>query len=504
MISHGIRMSWGSFLMLATMGAGMVSCSAEGEGAQSAETDSTSSVQIALTTVPSSAQCIRITATPTSGSATVRTFPVTAGSALSGLQFGKLAPGAYTITGDAFNVSCSSIGNTVGDWLGDSVSLALRSGVTPTVTLTFRKSPSLTANANFLNNVFGVAVGLPNTFVATDTGIVQAGALNSSSTFTRSSYSTFDSTMAAGNAIVSITSTYNGACAARADGTVWCWGYSYKGELGPNLGVGSSTTTPVQVTGLTGATQVAAGAYHTCAVGTGYSGAGIYCWGDNSNGQLGVGATVTSSTSPVCNYAGSFKSVASGLYSGYAVNQLGQVASWGYNASGQLGDGTTTSRYSVFISTESPVQTVTAGWNHACSLRVDGSVRCWGENVNGQLGIGTTSSSYTPVLVSGLTARQLTAGAFHTCAINSSGQTLCWGLNASGQLGDGTNTTRLVPTSTTLGGVALTSIFGGTYAYTTCGLTASTDLYCWGSNNYGNLGDGTRNAAFLPLRVTLQ
>lgn len=486
-------------LALASLSIGSAGCGSSDGPAQNGEVEDTASVEVALTTVPASALCIRITATPASGAATTRTFAVTGGATSANLQVGKLLSGNYTLSGDAFNVACASIGNSVGDWIADPVAVTLRTGSAGNVTLTFRKSSQLTTNANFVSNVQGVALGLPNTFVATDGGILQTGAVNGSKVLVRTNFAAFDSTSVPGNAVASLAATYNGACAARVDGTVWCWGTSYNGELGP----GGSSTTPLQVTGLTGATQVSAGMYHACALANGAGGVGVYCWGDNSYGQLGV-TSPSNSRVPLQAYAGYFKTIACGQFSTYAVYMTGQLYSWGSNSDGQLGDGTTTQRSNPVSTTESPVQTVVAGYWHACAMRVDGSVRCWGNNGVGQLGNGTTSGSYTPVQVSGLTARQLVAGAAHNCAVNSAGQTVCWGNNVLGQIGDGTNVNRLTPTAPVLGTTLLTSLAGGSYAYTTCGLTAGSDLYCWGGNNYGNLGDGTNNAAFLPVKVQLQ
>jgi len=96
-------------------------------------------------------------------------------------------------------------------------------------------------------------------------------------------------------------STSNGACAARADGTLWCWGYNNYGELGAGIALGATSATPIQVSGLTGVTLLASGRYQICALGSVGGNASLYCWGSNTAGQLGDGTT-NSSSPPVSTY----------------------------------------------------------------------------------------------------------------------------------------------------------------------------------------------------------
>ncbi len=96
---------------------------------------------------------------------------------------------------------------------------------------------------------------------------------------------------------------------------------------------------------------------------------------------------------------------------------------------------------------------------------------------------------------------QLAAGEAHTCARTSAGQVYCWGLNNNGQLGDGTTLNRQAPTLVALpsGVTGFTRIAAGSLH--TCGLTASGALYCWGDNLLGQLGDGTNTDRLQPVRV---
>lgn len=476
------------------------------------ESGATASVEVALATVPTSTQCIRLTTTPTTGAAIVNNFTVTAGSSSASLTIGKLAAGNYTVSGEAFNASCNNVSG-IGDWIADPVPATMQRGVTTSVTLTFRKSNPLKATANFVNNVLNVSLGNSTTYVVTDGGLLTSGwqpGTGSTPTFVRRAFTMFDGTATPGNTITSFASSFSAFCAARADGTVWCWGTNNYGELGSIVPLGGSTATPTQFAGLTNVRQLSAGYGQMCAVTTADI---VSCWGRNDHGQLGNGTTINATTPQALG--GAVKSVTCGTDATYLVRADGTVSAFGYNGTGQLGDGTTTDRLSpVPVTGEVPVQAVAAGRYHACSLRVDNSVRCWGSNVNGQLGNGTTTSSPTPVLVSGFTARQISAGYTHTCAIDKNGYPYCWGDNSDGLLGDASVTDATYPSRVggTVGGVVggptnniqFTSLATGSMAAHQCGISVSTDLWCWGANNYGQLGEGTTVDPFLPVKPLLQ
>ncbi len=144
---------------------------------------------------------------------------------------------------------------------------------------------------------------------------------------------------------------------------------------------------------------------------------------------------------------------------------------------------------------------VAAGFAHTCALLDDGHVKCWGANEHGQLGDGTTADSAVPVDVPLAGVTVVAAGFVHTCAIAGvDGQVYCWGDNTTGSIGDGTTTRRLTPTLVKgLPGPATAIAAGGgetggapspAYYGHSCAVAAS-QIWCWGSNDSGQLGDGS-------------
>lgn len=174
----------------------------------------------------------------------------------------------------------------------------------------------------------------------------------------------------------------------------------------------------------------------------------------------------------------------------------GTVRCWGANGFGQLGVGKNTLIASSPITVPglSDVVHVAAGGDHSCALTALGGVWCWGRNISGQLGNGSTANSLSPVAIDAFLKEdpdpvvQVALGQAHSCALKSSGELYCWGANASGQLGDGTAENRLVPTPIELSNPGKDVALG---AYHTCVVDKLDKALCWGANADGQLGDGT-------------
>lgn len=321
----------------------------------------------------------------------------------------------------------------------------------------------------------------------------------------------------------------NHMCAVNS-GLAACWGDNAYGQLGRASGNTTSSNRPVQVATFYAAltpSQIAAGAQSTCAIADNLA----LCWGDNSNGQLGD-STTTMRTVPAPlsggrSVAPKATAVSDALYN-KSVTQIqvggmfacaianGAVYCWGNNTYGQLGNNSTTqSNVPVAVfNTSGPLQNKTVtqialGNEHACAI-ADGAAYCWGRNNYGQLGTGNTTNSSVPIAVStstGMSGKVVTnilnGGYSHTCAV-ADGQAYCWGRNNYGQLGDNSSTDRTSPTAVNVSGVlsgkGVTQLIGGD-SYT-CSV-ANGRAYCWGDNSFGQLGinSSTPVNTLIPYRV---
>ena len=296
--------------------------------------------------------------------------------------------------------------------------------------------------------------------------------------------------------VVAISAGGRHTCALSRGGAVKCWGGNDYGQLGDGTS-GTNRLTPVDVVGIAGGVvAVSAGKDHTCAL---TSGGAVKCWGGNDYGQLGDGTSGTSRLTPVDVFglAAGVVAISAGQDHTCALTSGGAMKCWGWNALGQLGDGTIwTDRLAPVdvVGLTSGVVAISAGWWHTCALTSSGAVKCWGSNNYGQLGDGTSGASrLTPVDVVGLASGVVaaSAGGDRTCALTGNGAVKCWGYNELGQLGDGTSgTLRLTPVDVV--GLASGVVVVSAGKDHTCALTSSGAVKCWGDNNSGQLGDGTR------------
>jgi alpha-tubulin suppressor-like RCC1 family protein len=315
-------------------------------------------------------------------------------------------------------------------------------------------------------------------------------------------------------------------CGSRFDGTVWCWGRNDKGQVGNDL-TGADEDLPVQVVGAGGAglfadaTEVVAGTSHSCAVKTDGT---VWCWGLNDRGQLGDNTTGDSDFPvQVVGVGGSgtlanVTSISAGLSHTCAAKTDNTAWCWGHNTNGQLGDNTGSNSITPVqvagaggSGTLADVSTVSAGSIHTCAAKTDGTAWCWGRNDRGQLGDNTTSDSDFPVQVVGAggsgtlaDVSTVSAGLVHTCAAKTDGTAWCWGRNDKGQLGDGIGSDSITPVQVAgAGGIGtianVTTISVGLSH--TCVSKSDNTAWCWGLNNLGQLGDNTTSDSDFPVQV---
>ncbi|WP_426733969.1 RCC1 domain-containing protein [Myxococcus faecalis] len=292
-------------------------------------------------------------------------------------------------------------------------------------------------------------------------------------------------------------------CAVLEGGTVRCWGDNTSGQLGQaSL---SSSLEPLDVGGVgSNVLTVASGEAHTCAL---HAGGQVTCWGDNSRLQLGASEVSGRSYTPVevRGLPANLTVLAAGAYHTCAATTAGEAWCWGDNTYGELGDGLAgVGLKSPPVRARSlalPVRALTAGKGHTCARVGDGAVECWGFNASGALGDDTALDSTVPVRPVGLTAdmRQVRAGTGFTCALSAEGRVRCWGLNEAGQLGDGTRVHRAAPVD--VSGLANEVVDLGTGVTSTCTVLRDGRVQCWGANAAGQLGDGTQTERAGPVEV---
>lgn len=310
------------------------------------------------------------------------------------------------------------------------------------------------------------------------------------------------------------------ACAVSTAGAAFCWGENDFGQLGN--GATEPSGVPVAVAGGLRFTQISAGWRFTCGVTEDHD---AYCWGRGLWGQLGDGQTSQSSTPVRVLGEVAFESIQAGtnnLACGLAHD--GSVYCWGLNWRGEVGSSTNEFCGPDTVRLEcasSPVQVTTgggalfrdvaAGNSYACGVLVDGAMYCWGRNTEGQLGSGSSDDcpgAAIPEPCTRVPARvpgehrfvTVTAGNNHTCGTTESGAAVCWGRNRFGELGDGSIGTTANPPTIVRGGLTFVSVSAG--ASHTCGAVASGTLYCWGINDFGQLGDGTGHIGLTPVAVS--
>ena len=308
----------------------------------------------------------------------------------------------------------------------------------------------------------------------------------------------------------------NHSCALVTGGAVNCWGDNSSGQLGNATFTNSNI--PVRVTGLDGvnvrATAVSAGEAHSCAL---LVGGAVWCWGLNATGQLGNATIITSNVPVAVSGLDGVSNVATQVSAGAghtcAVLSTGALNCWGSNETAQLGDNSTTnSNVPIATSTIDGVTLratqVSAGYLHTCAVLQSGAAMCWGDNTSGQLGINaTTAQVNTPASVvttaMSTAVASVSAGYLHTCVVLVNGAVWCWGDNSSGQLGINSSVTNKITPTIVVGldGIALISTHVASATSHTCARIQSGGLRCWGYNFYGALGTGNTNDARSPVTV---
>jgi alpha-tubulin suppressor-like RCC1 family protein len=269
---------------------------------------------------------------------------------------------------------------------------------------------------------------------------------------------------------------------AQVDSRLYCWGEGGQGSTG--TGTLQDALIPTAVSGSRTYTRVAAGLQFTCAIG---SDSRAYCFGNNGSGQTGSGIGSNTSTPQQVTSSELFRDISTGVTGACALSTSGRPICWG---AGQLpSDFSNNLVFSQIAGAP--------GGGHACGLTGDGIAYCWGRNNWGQLGNNSTTDSGVPVQTfTAERFIAIAVGEDHTCGLSQNGP-MCWGRASNGQLGSPL-ISPVEPLEGCPGGVCRRSptfIEAGTdlvtidaYQHSTCGVSSEGEIWCWGVDN-GNLGN---------------
>jgi alpha-tubulin suppressor-like RCC1 family protein len=269
----------------------------------------------------------------------------------------------------------------------------------------------------------------------------------------------------------------DGTCGITYTRELFCWGDNSEGQLGNGTymnrgGLSGPVPWPTGIVNIGSITSAAATDYVSCAITAAYGAPTAICWGSGDHGRLGNNSVDGTNVPGFVQTAENFWQVTASTSHTCALAADSSAYCWGR----------------VYGGSPMPVmpgirfRSIGAGYDHTCGLSVDGLAYCWGLNSNGVLGNDTATAGE---VAGGHGFASLAAGDLHACGIASDSTAYCWGQGAWGQLGSGDTADAHVP-KPVLGGLKFVAITAGTYH--TCAVTAQGAAYCWGLNDEGQLG----------------
>jgi Alpha-tubulin suppressor and related RCC1 domain-containing proteins len=320
----------------------------------------------------------------------------------------------------------------------------------------------------------------------------------------------------------------NALHASTSSGKLWCWG---EGSYKQIDGTSTDRLSPTAVDPTVDYADVSVGADHSCGIMTTGT-PNLKCWGANDVGQLGRGTTDVSPPNGMTAITGAatWKSVTVGNKHTCAIDSSDKLWCWGDDTYGQLGNGATTGVQSTPVEVDSSVVTnsysqVIAGYYHTCAIHSSKYVYCWGNNSNGQANpaaVGSNAVSPTRITIPGAVPatnpdlkvatshrvwsreHRIGAGGAHSCAIashdssdntdsNERGRLFCWGRNSSYESGNGSVITNITTPYRTANTIFYHVNLGDN---TSCAITfnntiTSRTMRCFGNSDYGKIGVGT-------------
>ena len=274
------------------------------------------------------------------------------------------------------------------------------------------------------------------------------------------------------------------------DGNLWMWGGNSHGQIGN--GTTTDLLTPYKVS--ENIVDFSLGLYGSGAID---KDGNLWMWGANDHGQIGNGAT-TDCLTPyrVLENVKEFKMETT--YSG-AIDKDGNLWMWGYNGYGQIGNGTTTDCLTPYRVLEN-VKEYKLEYTYSGAIDKDGNLWMWGNNLSGQLGIGAGINSHVPVQVLPSVDKFDLSGYSTVVALDKDGNLWMWGDNSHGQIGDKSTTSRLTPFKASLKNVTDFCIYKLHYGRVGA-IDKDGNLWMWGYNGFGHIGDGSTTDRLTPYRV---
>lgn len=277
----------------------------------------------------------------------------------------------------------------------------------------------------------------------------------------------------------------------KTDNTLWLYGSNEYGQLGDGSVIDNYNPQKI----MDDVIAVATGNEYTLAI---KSDRTLWGWGRNNDGQLGDGTTTDRST-PI-KIMDNVVAVSANGYNTAAIKSDGSLWTWGNNESGEIGDGTTTDKHNPVKIMEN-VAAISVGFSHAAAIKTDKSLWAWGDNHLGEIGDGTTEDKSNPVKIMD-NVKMVAAGGTHTSAVRNDGSLWVWGYNHWGALGTGDgggdyNNYKTSPTKLMDNVVETSTGWNHTLA-----LQRDGTLWGWGNNAAGELGDGTIESRYSPIKIT--
>lgn len=334
-----------------------------------------------------------------------------------------------------------------------------------------------------------VSAGALHTCAALDGGKVMCwgdnsyGQIGDGTTVTPPGPTEVEGLVGAADPVVRVSVRHNTSCAVHSSGRLSCWGYNGYDELG--LASSGSHVDPTTVNGVQ-VRAVGAGDQHQCVIDPTRQ---ALCWGSGAVGQIDNSLLFNPAPVAIAGFANASALTVGANHACIIDDTTQQVSCWGSDSSGQRGEGL--DGFAVID--------VSAGRNHTCAVLEGGGVMCWGRNIEKQLGQLPYTNREPPLAVpeydNARTAVAVATGANHSCAVDSTNEVLCWGQNARMQLGDAEKT----PIAGLPSGQAILDIDAGNEF--NC-VATSVGVYCWGANEWGQLGSGPGVRSASAVAVT--